>query len=188
MNSDLHSELSLKTYQETAQEPNRISRVQLRLKDPLKRDRIFLRVLRRRRSRPSRLNQQLNATQFRGRLRRRAILVMMAALGAVSLTWGYLFVTDQVTWGGVPYPIVQKFWADKAARTAYFGGDVQALHDRLSEIEIEEAIKDYYRSEFDNDDELDLYIHQLMFNHTGYVGEAYQVNDLGQLTSVGYGQ
>ncbi|MEL6940906.1 MAG: hypothetical protein AAFO84_17125, partial [Cyanobacteria bacterium J06598_1] len=97
-----------------------------------------------------------------------------------------LFVREQVTFAGVPYRIVDKFWNDKAARDAYFVGDRNALHDRLKTLGVEEDIKDYYRDRFANEYELDQHIHQIMFDRTGYVGEAYNVNNFGQLSSLGY--
>ena len=103
-----------------------------------------------------------------------------------GLVWTNLFIKEQVTFAGVPYRIVHKFWNDKPARDAYFVGDRQALHDRLKALEVEEDIKDYYRDHFANEHELDKHIHQIMFDRTGYVGEAYSVDNFGDLHSIYY--
>ncbi|MGC1308007.1 MAG: hypothetical protein WA885_12325 [Phormidesmis sp.] len=158
------------------------SRLQHRLKHPVKRDRNFLKLIRRKRAQPSRLNQRLNSEYFRQRLWRRTLVASIVGVSLGTAAWGTLFVNQRVTLGGVPYPVVQTFWYDKAARDAYFGGDRQALHERLTELSVEEKIKAYYKPDFKNENELDLYIHQVMYNRTGYVGEAYQVNDHGRLS------
>lgn len=161
------------------------SRVQLRLKRPTRHDRVFLKVLRDRRSTRSRLGRRLDKKQFfrRWQYAAAAALVGLNIGGAI---WVSLFTSGRITLGGVPYPIFNKFWQDEAARVAYFGGDRQALHDRLSEMKIEEDIKNYYRSQFDDEAELDRYIHQIMFDRTGYVGEAYKVDNYGRLFWKGY--
>lgn len=162
------------------------SRVQQRLQHPISRDRLFLRLIRRRRSRPSKLNQKLNSIQFRERIWRRLLLALLLSASAGAVAWGALFVAEQVTLGGVPYQVVRKFYLDKSSKDAYFAGETQALHERLSDIGIENDIKDYYRPQFSDEGQLDLYIHQIMFERTGYIGEAYAVNQLGQLYFAGY--
>lgn len=161
-------------------EPLAESRVQLRLKSPSKRDRVFLEVLRRRRSTRSWLSRKLDKKQFFRQWQHGAVAAVVG-LSIGGATWVSLFVSGRVTLGGVPYPILNRFWHDEAAKVAYFGGDRQVLHDRLSEMEVEEDIKDYYRSRFDDEGELDRYIHQIMFDRTGYVGEAYTVDNYGRL-------
>ena len=163
------------------------SRVYRRLKETSLRDRIFYTLRQRRRhhlsrlaNQPSHLSQRLQL-RHRRRQRRKRIAALTLSLGLGSATWAGLFITEKVTLGGVPYRIVETFWNDKTARDAYFSGDSQALHDRLSALGVEEAIKTYYRDQFNNEHELDRYIHQIMFNRTGYVGEAYQVDSNGQL-------
>lgn len=163
-----------------------LSRVQRRLKYPLKSDRTFLKLVRRKRAQSSRLYHRVNSERFRIQLLRGAVVSAFVGLSLGTNVLGSLFVNEKITLGGVPYRVVQQFWNDQQARDAYFGGDRQALHDRLAELEIEESIKRYYSSRFDNEDELDLFIHQVMFDRTGYVGEAYQVNDYGQLSPVSY--
>lgn len=163
-----------------ASEPTEESRVQSRLKSLTKRDRVFLKVLRNRRSARSWLSQKLDEKYFVRQWRHAAVLTLVG-LSIGGMTWLSLFVSGRVTLGGVPYPILNKFWDDEAAKVAYFGSDRQSLHDRLSEMKIEADIKDYYRSRFDDEGELDRYIHQIMFDRTGYVGEAYQVDNYGRL-------
>lgn len=166
--------------------PPKKSKLQRRLKVDGARDRVFFDILRRRNNRPSRLTQRLTAEHSQALLRRRSMAGVALALTAGGLIWTNLFIKEQVTFAGVPYGIIQKFWSDKPARTAYFEGNRQALHARLQTLGVEEDIKDYYRDRFDSEYELDKYIHQIMFDRTGYVGEAYQVNDFGQLISIEY--
>lgn len=108
------------------------------------------------------------------------------SLGVGAACWGGLFINEQVTLGGVPYRVVRKFWNSPSARDAYFAGDRQALHDQLSLLGVENDIKNYYRDRFDNEYELDRHIHQIMFDRTGYVGEAYDVDNYGRLNSRSY--
>ncbi|MGB7251088.1 MAG: hypothetical protein WBC73_19300 [Phormidesmis sp.] len=166
------------------------SRVQRRLKKPLRGDRAFLKIVRHRRAYTTQLSRRLNqqmSTQLTHRLiRQGALLSTVLGIGLGGALWTSLFLTEQVTLGGVPYRVVSKVWQDKPSMAAYLGGDRQALHDRLNEIGVEEEIKAYYHDQFENDHDLDRHIHQLMFNRTGYVGEAYQANDYGQLSSVEY--
>ncbi len=161
------------------------SRVQSRLKSQGRRDQVFLKVLRNQRSTRSWLSQRLDKKYFVRRWRHAAVLTLVG-LSLGGMTWLSLFMSGRVTLGGVPYPILNKFWDDEAAKVAYFGGDRQVLHDRLSEMKIEEDIKDYYRYRFDDEGELDRYIHQIMFDRTGYVGEAYKVDNYGRLFWKGY--
>jgi len=149
-------------------------------------DRAFFDVLRRRRARPSQLNQRLQSDRDRALMLKRSVVGVAAVLVAGSLFWANLFVQERVTFAGVPYGIINKFWNDKPARTAYFAGDRQGLHDRLKLLGVEADIKAYYRDRFPNEYELDRHIHQIMFDRTGYVGEAYQVNNFGELNPVGY--
>ncbi|MGQ4648009.1 hypothetical protein [Lyngbya aestuarii] len=88
---------------------------------------------------------------------------------------------ENLTIGGVPVFIVLDFLQDETARTAYFEGDAKKLHNRLEKMGVEEEIKDFYRPEIPDEVELDQYIHQLLYERTGYVGEAYQVNSKGIL-------
>jgi len=163
------------------------SRVYRRLRDASISDRLFYILRRRRRDRsieqcsqPSQLSQRLQTKHRRHRHRQRlAAVTLWAGLGGAL--WTGLFVNERITLGGVPYRIIKTFWNDETARTAYFSGDAQALHNQLAALGVEESIKAFYRNEFDNEYELDRHIHQIMFDRTGYVGEAYEVNNRGQL-------
>lgn len=165
------------------------SRLQRRLSLSLGRNRRFFDLVRRRRSRyenrPSQLSKRLRVRRILQRKLRLA-LVALASLGVGAACWGGLFINEQVTLGGVPYRVVRKFWNSQAARDAYFAGDRQALHDQLSALGVENDIKNYYRDRFDNEYELDRHIHQIMFDRTGYVGEAYDVDNYGRLNSRSY--
>jgi hypothetical protein len=86
-----------------------------------------------------------------------------------------------LTYKGVPVRILIDFVGDSAARKAYFRGDKGGLHNRLKALGVEEQIKDFYRPQFPDEQELDRYIHQLMYDNTGYVGAAYIVDGAGQL-------
>ena len=162
------------------------SRLQRRLKSNWKRDRIFLNTVRRRRSHLSRLRTVLNRHHSRYKLRQMIVVFAALCITLGGAVWTHLFIREQVTFAGVPYRIVHKFWNDKPARDAYFVGDRQALHGRLKALEIEEDIKAYYREQFPDENELDQYIHQIMFDRTGYVGEAYGVDNFGDLYPIYY--
>jgi hypothetical protein len=93
-------------------------------------------------------------------------------LGAIGVS----FFSGNLVVGGVPSSIILRFLQDEVARNAYFSGNSTRLHDRLDEMGIEEQMKAYYRPKISNEDKLDQYIHQILYDRTGYVGEAYQVN------------
>jgi hypothetical protein len=108
----------------------------------------------------------------------RVITLMVASLLGLSILW---FFSGNLLIGGVPSSIILTFLQDQPSRDAYFRGDRQALHDRLSDLGIEAQIKAYYRPQIPDEVQLDLYIHQLLYNRTGYVGESYRVTDQGTL-------
>ena len=105
------------------------------------------------------------------------LATMLAMLG------GALWFTEFGTIRGVPVSVVLHFLRDDTARNAYFSGDKQQLHDRLDRMGIEEEVKAFYRPKIQDEAELDRYIHQLLYNITGYVGIAYEVNAKGVLES-----
>ncbi len=160
--------------------------LQRQLKTRTKGDRAFFTLVRNKRDQPSRLTQRLKMQRPRYRLWQRLVVLTAVCATLGSATWTHLFLKEQVTLAGVPYRIIDKFWSDRSARDAYFMGDKYALHDRLKELGIESDIKDYYRDQFTNEHELDKHIHQIMFERTGYVGEAYRVNNMGELISISY--
>jgi len=146
-----------------------------------------LRLPARRRSvQPSRVMRRLKAKQSKQQKWWSSCLLTVALLSAGGTGLMNLFVQEKITLGGVPYGIVRKFWQDSPARDAYFAGDSQALHARLKLLGVEEDIKVFYRDRFPSEYELDRHIHQIMFDRTGYVGEAYEVNKHGRLVSVEY--
>lgn len=158
------------------------SRVQDRLAHPQAQDRELLKVLRQKRKQPSQLGQRLRAARSKRMWWRNGWLAGVMFLGLSSTIWAVLFVEGKVTYRGVPYPVIHKFWQDEAAKDAYFAGDAQALHYRLATLGVEQNIKNYYRDQFENEYELDRHIHQIMFARTGYVGEAYRVDNQGRLS------
>ena len=83
---------------------------------------------------------------------------------------------------GVPTSVVLKFLADEPARDAYFSGQSRLLHDRLQEMSIEEEVKAFYRPQFEDEAELDWYVHQIFYERSGYVGKAYKVGPNQRLT------
>lgn len=110
-----------------------------------------------------------------------AVLICFSVLLSVGI--GVVLLTNErATIGGVPVSIIMDFLRDETARSAYFQGDRQKLHDRLEAMGVEEEIKAFYRPQIRNEARLDRYIHQLLYNRTGHVGDAYQVNSQGVLT------
>jgi len=95
--------------------------------------------------------------------------------------WFVLLTEGQFTIGGVPVPIIRSFFQDETARNAYFAGDNKKLHARLQAMGVEDKIKSFYRPKIRDEAKLDQYIHQILYDRTGYVGEAYQVNSEGVL-------
>ncbi len=103
------------------------------------------------------------------------------AISLVLVATGLWLASPILTYKGVPLNILFRFVADSTARKAYFSHNRQALHNRLQALGVEEEIKDYYRPQIQNEQELDRHIHQLMYDNTGYVGKAYRVNAQGLL-------
>jgi hypothetical protein len=105
----------------------------------------------------------------------------IAAGGAVALLLSLTIALPSLTYKGVPLKILLRFVKDPIARQAYFKGDKTGLHNRLDDMGIEDDIKAFYRPNFQNEQELDLYIHQLLYENTGYVGTSYRLDKLGKL-------
>jgi hypothetical protein len=89
--------------------------------------------------------------------------------------------SGQLIISGVPCSIIFTFLRDRIARRAYFRQDGKALHDRLYDLGIEEQIKDFYRPQIRDEVELDRYIHQILYDRTGYIGRDYRANAQGIL-------
>ncbi len=86
------------------------------------------------------------------------------------------FSVNRLVFKGVPVSIIVDFLLDETARSAYFRGNKQLLHDRLGEMGVEEKVKDFYRPQGLDEQQLDQHIHQIFYDNTGYVGTAYRVN------------
>lgn len=107
-----------------------------------------------------------------------AYLCSTALIGSALIA---LPAQPSFTVGGVPTGIIWQFLQDEEALSAYFSGDRQRLHDRLDEMGVEEAMKDFYRPHVPNEAALDQHIHQIFYDRTGYVGAAYRVTAGGRL-------
>ena len=83
--------------------------------------------------------------------------------------------------GGVPSSVIIKFLQDSVAVDAYLNNNGALVHDRLQKLNIEKDIKDYYRNQIADPIELDRYIHQILYERTGYVGVDYQLSASGTL-------
>lgn len=103
------------------------------------------------------------------------------SLGAIAALLIGLFLSGHLIIRGVPSSILMTFLLDNQARNAYITGDAVLLHDRLDELGVEEQIKAYYRPGIPDEVELDRFIHQKLYEQTGYVGKAYRVNEQGML-------
>ena len=104
-------------------------------------------------------------------------MVLVAVFSTIMAagTWVILFTTEVITLGGVPYSVLMKVWQDPTARSALLSGDETELHDLMGALGIEYDIKKYYRDRIEDPVKLDQHIHQILFDRTGYVGEAYTV-------------
>lgn len=106
-------------------------------------------------------------------------------LGVLTLTAMVMFFAysraDSIVIQGIPLNILWMATSDLPTVEAYLRGDKVALHQRLQDKGVEEAIKAYYRPRIRNEKQLDQYIHQLFYELSGYVGVAYRVNDQGIL-------
>ncbi len=104
------------------------------------------------------------------------VLFLGLCAGVAQLLSGNLVL------GGVPSSIVLQVLGDDVARAALLSGDKVALHDRMDDIGIEIKMKDYYRPRYlNNEAALDQYIHQILYERTGYVGADYVVGGGGKL-------
>ena len=128
-----------------------------------------------------------NATPLRWHGRRRipkswviaACLVLFStSIGAAA----WLLMRKSATVGGVPVPLIIKAFNDETARNYFLIGNKRAFHDRLERIGIKEEIKAFYRPQIHDEIKLDQYIHQIFYNDTGFVGDAYYLNSQGILT------
>lgn len=93
----------------------------------------------------------------------------------------YLFLSGNLVLGGVPSSIIMKFLQDSVAVDAYFSRDGRLVHDRLQKLNVEKEIKDHYRDQISDPIELDRYVHQILYERTGYIGVDYQLSASGNL-------
>ncbi len=93
----------------------------------------------------------------------------------------YLFLSGNLVLGGVSSSIIIKFLQDSVAVDTYFSRDGRLVHDRLQKLNIEKDIKDYYRDQISDPIELDHYVHQILYERTGYIGVDYQLSASGNL-------
>ncbi|MGD1854057.1 MAG: hypothetical protein ACFB2W_07375 [Leptolyngbyaceae cyanobacterium] len=120
----------------------------------------------------------LRSVQARQKSQKGLINVAIAGAVGTVITLGaavVLFTSGAVTLGGVPYSVLMKVWQDPAARSALLSGNEKKLHDLMGNLGIEYEIKAYYRDRIQDPVKLDQHIHQILFDRTGYVGEAYTV-------------
>lgn len=120
------------------------------------------------------LQQVLTAFYLAATLVVGAIVILFLS-GQLAIRSGQLAIV------GIPAPIILEFLQDQPARSAYLQGNGRALHDRLKALGVKEQIKAYYRPQIPDELDLDQYIHQLLYERTGYVGESYRVNPKGIL-------
>lgn len=109
-------------------------------------------------------------------------LTSLVVLAGIALA-GLWFAYPKLTYRGVPISILFQFIQDPIARNAYFSGQKELLHDRLKDMDIEAQIKAFYRPQIADEQELDRYIHELLYTNTGYIGNGYQATSDGQLVS-----
>jgi len=121
------------------------------------------------------------------RSRRRKIpknLVTGICLTLFSITIGaaWMLTRESATIANVPVPLFVKAFEDGTARNYFLVGNTRAFHDRLERMGIKDAIKAFYRPKIHDEVKLDQYIHQIFYEDTGFVGDAYYVNSQGILT------
>lgn len=128
-------------------------------------------------------SKRLHRNQYRPS--RKASLVVSTLIYLPLLLCGWIWIVlltqGYFTIAGVPFPIIANFLQDETARNAYFEGDNTKLHNRLQEMGVEEQIKAFYRHQIEDETKLDQYIHQLLYERTGYVGLDYTLDSKGIL-------
>ncbi len=109
--------------------------------------------------------------------------ILLMFLGGLGWIWTEMFAKGYVAISGVPSPIITRFLQNETARKAYFDGDSEKLHAQVQSMNLVEKLKPYYRPQFEDEVKLDLHAHQILYDHTGYIGKAYQVNAQGILVA-----
>lgn len=113
-------------------------------------------------------------------LRLAIISLFLAGFGWI---WLSLLTQGHFAVGGIPAQIAISLLQNETARKAYFDGDTKTLHAQMQEMGIEAKMKAYYRAQIEDETKLDQHIHQILYDRTGYLGAAYQVNSQGILTA-----
>lgn len=112
-----------------------------------------------------------------------AVLTIILAIALGGLGWIWIEMLDKgyLAIGGVPSPIIVSFFQNEIARKAYFDGDNEKLYAQVQSMGLADKLKSYYRSQFEDEAQLDRYTNQILYDRTGYIGKAYQVNPQGTL-------
>ncbi|WP_144405599.1 hypothetical protein [Aliterella atlantica] len=121
------------------------------------------------RKRPLRLSSVLKAT---------ISSLFLAGLGWI---WLSLLSDGHFAIGGIPAPVAIALLENETARKAYFDGDNQTLHAQMQQMDIEAKMKIYLRSQIEDETKLDQHVNQILYDRTGYISSAYQVNSQGIL-------
>lgn len=108
-------------------------------------------------------------------------IILAIALGGLGWIWIEILVKGHLAIGGVPSPIIVSFFQNEIARKAYFDGDSETLHAQVQSMDLADKLKPYYRSQFEDEAQLDRYAHQILYDRTGFIG-TYQVNAQGILS------
>lgn len=107
--------------------------------------------------------------------------ILFVFLGGLGWIWAEMLAKGYLAIGGVPSPIITSFLQNETARKAYFDGDSEKLHAQVQSMDLVEKLKPYYRPQFEDEVKLDLHAHQILYDRTGYIGKAYEVNPQGIL-------
>lgn len=108
-------------------------------------------------------------------------IILAIALGGLGWIWVEMLDKGHFAIGGVPSPIIVSFFQNETARKAYFDGDNEKLYSQVQSMDLADKLKPYYRSQFEDEAQLDRYTHQILYDRTGYIGKAYQVSPQGTL-------
>lgn len=109
-------------------------------------------------------------------------IILAIALGGLGWIWIEILVKGHLAIGGVPSPLIFSFFQNEIARKAYFDGDSEKLYAQVQSMDLADKLKPYYRTQFEDEAQLDRYTHQILYDRTGYIGKAYQVNPQGMLS------
>lgn len=132
---------------------------------------------------PARLRSAKAPKRYRRwKIPQRLVIAICLALVSAVIGFSWLLTKKDATIAGVPGPLIVKAFTDKTALRYFLVGNKRAFHDRLEQMGLKAEIKAFYRPQIHDEIKLDQYIHQIFYNDTGYVGDAYYVNPQGILT------